>query len=67
MSVVDGDFDALKRYNLNELYVASFQAQEDKNKPDEEKSEHVEDVSKSTQKEINPKDEESGQKEAATK
>lgn len=29
MSVVDGDFEALKRYNLNELYVAAFQALEE--------------------------------------
>ncbi|KAH6653737.1 THUMP domain-containing protein [Truncatella angustata] len=31
MSVVDGDFDALKRYNLNELYVAAMQANEKAN------------------------------------
>jgi hypothetical protein len=35
MSVVDGDFDDLKRYNLNELYVAALQAQEKENKHDE--------------------------------
>ncbi|KAF2997516.1 hypothetical protein E8E14_002599 [Neopestalotiopsis sp. 37M] len=29
MSVVEGDFESLKRYNLNELYVAAFQAQEE--------------------------------------
>lgn len=28
MSVVEGDFESLKRYNLNELYVAAFQTQE---------------------------------------
>ncbi|KAK9772733.1 putative THUMP domain-containing protein [Seiridium cardinale] len=36
MSVVDGDFDALKRYNLNELYVAAFQAKEKESKAEEE-------------------------------
>lgn len=38
MSVVDGDFDALKRYNLNELYVSAIQA---KDKEEESTKEQV--------------------------
>ncbi|ETS85500.1 hypothetical protein PFICI_03525 [Pestalotiopsis fici W106-1] len=60
MSVVGGDFESLKRYNLNELYVAAFQAQEEgatnkvgdsdiKEKGSEDKEEKVDDAKGSDQ------------------
>lgn len=49
MSVLDGDFDALKRYNLFELYAIAFQA-------NEKEKETKGDVDDEKQAESEPKD-----------
>ncbi|KAI0154081.1 hypothetical protein BJ166DRAFT_534490 [Pestalotiopsis sp. NC0098] len=54
MSVVDGDFEALKRYNLNELYVAAFQAlEETKEEPAENDESDTKDEGGENKEQIN--------------